>query len=133
MGGASGSRARTSRPAWTARESGLISEGRTAGVFGHAVLDGDDGIAAHPLLIEADELFAAQGPALAFEPVGALAIELAGGYVQSQRHVLARAVARLLDAGHHQLQGLFVGLQRRSEAPLVPHPGAERPLLRQLV
>ena len=48
-------------------------------VLGHAVLDRDDRVAGGPLRVEADERRRVERPALAFQRVLAVRVELAGG------------------------------------------------------
>ena len=62
-------------------------------VLGHAVLDGEDGIALHQVLVESHHLIGAEAFALALHLVLAALEELAGGDVETQRHLLARLVA----------------------------------------
>ena len=61
--------------------------------------------------------------------VAAVLVNLGGGQVQGQGHVLARHVAGLFDRRQEQLQGLLVRDHRRGKAALVAHGGVPAPVL----
>ena len=98
-------------------------------VLGHAVLDADDRIAADPRLVHVDELGRRQGLALAFELVGAVGVELAGGGVEGDRHIVAGPVARDADRLDDELQRVLVGREAGREAALVADAGGQLPFL----
>ena len=92
-------------------------------VLGHAVLDGDDGIALDQLGQFAGHLRGAQHPPLARQVVLAVLEELRGGAVQRQRHLLARLVAGGLDGAENGVQSLGGRAQVRREAAFVADVG----------
>jgi hypothetical protein len=87
--------------------------------FGEAVLDGADGIAGDPVLVEGDHLLRGLRGPLALEHIAAVLVDLGSGRVQGDGDVLARAVAGLLDTGEHELDGLAVARQVGRKAALV--------------
>ncbi len=92
-----------------------------------AVLDGDDGILAHPLGIELDQLVGGEKLiGIGFPELVTLATalveEFAGCAVQGDGHLLAGPVAGLFDSLHDELQGFLV-VQVGSEAAFVAHRG----------
>src|SRR5438309_623893 len=125
MGGASGDRAVSSRPACTARDASLTG-GTPSGearslcvvgarpqlvlaaepvgdqlpavpvVLGHPVLDADDRIALNPFRVQVDQLRSGERLSFPGEPVGAVAEELAGCGIERHGYVFARPVTRRL-------------------------------------
>ncbi len=67
------------------------------------------------------------------EPVDAVGVDLAGGGVEGDRHVVAGRVAGRLDAVHQHAQGGLVGLQVGREAALVAHGGAQPAVVERLL
>jgi len=96
-------------------------------VLGHAVLDGDDGVAVDPVFPEVAHLGGRQLVAGApFELVDVLVgvVEFAGGGVEGYEDVLAGAVAGFLDGLEDAGEGFLVGAEVGGEAALVAHVGA---------
>ncbi len=92
-------------------------------VLGQAVLDGDDGVLLHPILVESHHLLTAELAALFFEDVSPVVVDLAGGGIEGDVDILTRLVARSLDGLQDDLHGFLVGTQAGSEAALVAHAG----------
>ncbi len=93
--------------------------------FGHAVLDGDDGVLVHPGGQHVGPLLGRQADAaFAFQHVVAVLEELAGGAVQAQGDLLAGRVAGGIDGLQDQLDGGLVVLDAGGEAAFVAHGGA---------
>src|SRR5262249_20564073 len=76
-----------------------------------------------------DQLGACQRGALAFEAVGAVAVELTGRDVERQGDLLARAITRALDGRHDDLERGTIAWQTGGESALVADAGAESAIL----
>ncbi len=93
------------------------------------ILDRDDGEALHqPRQVLRHR--ARVQPRASVQRIGPVLVELRRRDVECQGHVLAGAVARLLDRAHQKLEGLRVLAQVGGEAPLVADRG-HQPLLAQ--
>ena len=88
-------------------------------VLGQRVLDGDDGIAVDPAGQQVAKAVAVHRPALEAEVVAAVPVELGGGDVEGDRHLVAGDAPAVLDGPHEELEGLFVGVEGGPPAPLV--------------
>ena len=102
-------------------------------VLGHAVLDGEDGIARDQIGIEIDHLAGLKALALALELILAIVEELGRSRIERNRHILARPIARLLDGAHNEGQRLIGRFEVRREAALVADIGAVAALFQQLL
>lgn len=95
-------------------------------VFGHAVLDGDDGVLLNPAFPEVDHLgsivLLARGPTHLVETRLGVVV-LGGCSIETDEDVLARTVAGLLDGLADHLDGLVVGAQVGGKAAFVAHVG----------
>jgi hypothetical protein len=100
-------------------------------ILGHAVLDRDHRVAPGQRGPIVGELGGAEGAVLVLQHIAAVLIQLAGGGIEGDRHLLAGLIARRADAGHEHLQGLLVGLQIGREAALVAAGGGQAPLLQR--
>src|SRR5207247_11005964 len=66
-------------------------------VLGHAVLDGNDRVASSPVPVQLDQAGGAERPTLAFQPVLAVLVELAGRRSERDRNPRASRAPGLLD------------------------------------
>ena len=85
----------------------------------HAVLDRDDRVAAGHARPSRRPSPRRERPALVLEHVGAAVVDLAGGGVERDRHVLAGRVAGGLDPRDQHLERGLVGVEVGREAALV--------------
>ena len=91
----------------------------------HAVLDRHDRVLAGKVRPVVRELLGGQLATLVLEVVDVAGADLARGRVERDEHVLARAIARRLDAAHEHLQRLLVGAEVGREPALVSDGGAQ--------
>src|SRR5690606_12386784 len=105
----------------------LVGQHLPAGPVGlvHAVFDGDDRVALRQTGQVVGKTFGVEYLAFTGEVVVAVLVELAGGAVQGQGHVLDRLVAGVANGFGDGGQGVFVGRQVRRDATIVTHGGAE--------
>ena len=92
-------------------------------VFGQAVLNRDDRVAAHQLGELVDHFGA--GVAAAAEGVAAILVKLRAGHIEGQGDLVAGAVARLLDRLDQQFASGVVAGQIRRKSALIAHGGGE--------
>ena len=103
-------------------------------VLGHSVFDADDREAVDPVGPEVDHLAAVESAALDFQQIGAggFVVELAGGRVERNIHILTRPVARLFDRLKDHFDGADVAAQAGGKAPLVPDIGGKAAVVQHL-
>ena len=112
---------RSSPTIWTVAPRRSVSSFQVRPVvFGQAVFDGQNGIACAEAGVVIHHLGARQGPALAFQDVIPVVVELGGRRVHAEHDLLARLVARRFDGLDDHLQRRLVRRQVRREAALVP-------------
>ena len=93
-------------------------------VLGHAVLDRQDGVLVDQFLVEVDHLGRALlGVGFGLEIIGAVLVELVRRGVDAEADLLAGLVARPLDGGEDEGEGLSVGLEVGGEPALVADGG----------
>ena len=92
-------------------------------VFGQAVLDRDDRVAAHQLGQLVDHFGA--GVAAAAEGVAAILVKLRAGHIQGQGNLVAGAVAGLFDGLDQQFASGVVAGQIRRKSALIADGGGE--------
>ena len=90
-----------------------------------AVLERDDRIAPAQLRPVVAQLLGGQAAPLVRQRIAPVAVQLAGGSVEGDTHVLGGPVTGRLDRGEQHLQRFLVGAQIGREAALVSHGGAE--------
>ena len=88
-------------------------------VLRQTVFDGDDRIARHPICPEIDHLRGIELSALTRQMVDAVLVELARRRIESDRNILARLVAGLIDRLKNQLEGFLVASEIRSKSSFV--------------
>ncbi len=89
-------------------------------LLGDAVLDRNDGVALHPVLVEPDHLLGSLAGLVGLvEHVLPVLEELARGRVEGERDLFTRLEARLLDGREDHLDRLVVGLQARCKSALI--------------
>ena len=92
-------------------------------ILGHAVLDGDDGVAVDQVFEIFRHTLAIEGLALAGHDIFAVLVEFGGGGIERQRDILARRVAGGLDGLHDEGDRLVGGIQARREAAFIADIG----------
>ena len=104
-------------------------------LFGHAVLNGDDGVLLNQSLPVIDHLSAGKLAALASQNIlaGFSVVELGGSRIHGEHDVGARLVACLLACLDDVLQRLFVGGEVGSEAAFVANTAAKARLMQDLL
>src|SRR2546430_13251265 len=98
-----------------------LGQGFPAGpvVLGHAILDGNDGVLFHPVRPVRDHLHGrVYGLVRLLENVVGFVVELAGGWIESDAHLLAWFVTGGSDGLQNDLNRLFVRFAARGKAAL---------------
>ncbi|MNX46846.1 hypothetical protein D3C86_773940 [compost metagenome] len=102
-------------------------------VFGHAVLDREDGVAVDEVLEVIDHLVGGADDAFTLEVVLAVAVELGRGDVEGEHDVSARGVAGGLDGIHDDREGVVGRVDLGRIAALVADGGVQAAGLEDLL
>ena len=102
-------------------------------ILGHAVLDGDDGIALAEIGIDLDHLVRRQRLALAFQHILAVLEEFGRGRIQREEDILAQLVAGLLHRLGNKAQRFVRRFQVGRETALVADIGVVAGIVQRLL